>query len=208
MERDDGVKLRQNGKSDGEMEKEYRKEIIEWVEAISIALVVAFLIRAFVFQLILVEGPSMENTLAGHDRLIVYKLGYVFGKPKPGDIIVFQHVPGPIKLVPFLFETDYIKRVIAVAGQTVDIKDGKVYVDGKALKEPYTHDRTYASMGMEGGGMKFPVKIPQNKIFVLGDNRINSRDSRFSDVGFVDLKKVKGKAVFRVWPLNRIGRVY
>lgn len=185
-------------------EKLSMREAFEWLEVLIISLVLAILIKAFVFQFIVVDGPSMENTLTTGDRVLVNRIGYYLSGVKQGDIVVFQHKSGPIKLLPFLFETDYIKRVIAVEGQTVNIRDGKVYVDEIALDEPYIHDQTLIQ-GMNS--MNFPVEVPKGTVFVLGDNRTNSRDSRHREVGFIQLNKVKGKAVVRVWPMNKAGRL-
>lgn len=182
----------------------YFREAFEWLEVLIISLALAILIKTFVFQFIVVEGPSMENTLKTGDRLFVNRIGYYFSGPKRGDIVVFQHRPGPMKFFPILFEEDFIKRVIAVEGETVNIRDGKVYVDNVIIDEPYVHDPTLIQ-GMNS--MNFPVTVPKSTLFVLGDNRVNSKDSRYRDVGFVELKKMKGKATFRVWPLNRMGVV-
>lgn len=171
-----------------------KKEILEWVQAIVIALVIALVIRTFVFSLIRVDGHSMVPTLQHNDRLIVTKLMY---KPQQGDIIILRP--------PMHKNTPFVKRIIALPGQTVDIdfKKHKVLVDGVELKEPYINEPT-----VQRGDVKFPVVVPENTVFVLGDNRNNSRDSRYSDVGMVPYKSIIGKAVFRIWPLNNFGSIY
>ncbi|WHH59427.1 signal peptidase I [Petroclostridium sp. X23] len=173
---------------------DYKKEIREWVQAIVIALVIALVIRTFVFSLIRVDGQSMVPTLNHNDRLIVVKLMY---KPKQGDVIILTP--------PMHKDTPYVKRVIALPGQTVDIdfENHVVKVDGKPLSEPYINEPI-----AQRGDVKFPQTVPEDTVFVLGDNRNNSRDSRYSDVGMVPFKAVMGKASLRIWPLNRFGSIY
>lgn len=172
----------------------WKKELIEWAEAIIIAVVLALIIRTFVFNIVMVDGDSMLPTLNDRDRLIVWKLGYT---PKQGDIIIFR--PEAHK------NTPYVKRVIAVPGQTVEIdfSKGIVKVDGEVLEEDYIYQRT-----KNPGNIDFPITVEPNTVFVLGDNRNNSRDSRFKDVGLVSYDSIMGKAVCRIWPFNRFGSIY
>ena len=185
-------------------------ELAQWIQAILIAAVIALLIRGFIFEPVEVIGESMENALHTHQKVILYKLGYYFYSPQRGDIIVLQIQEGWLSFIPFAYkipfikkiypfpeEIDYIKRVIAVPGDTIDIKDGYVYVNGEKLEEPYVKGRTFARNG------SYPVTVPPDKVFVLGDNRENSSDSR--NIGFIDQKRIKGKAVFRFWPFSEIG---
>jgi signal peptidase I len=169
--------------------KGLKKEIMEWVFSIAIAVIIALVIRQFIFTVVRVEGSSMLPTLTDNDRLIVWRLGY---KPEANDIIVLHqedHLP-------------YIKRVIATEGQTVDINFNthKVYVDGKLLDEPFIYQPTSQS-----GDVQFPVTVDEDCVFVLGDNRNNSRDSRFSDVGMVSRDDIIGKAVLRFFPFSEFG---
>lgn len=161
----------------------------EWLETVIIALVVALLIRAFVVQVYLVEGESMEPTLHTSERLLVNKFVYRFRSPAPGEIVVLQDPGQPRR--------ELIKRVVAVAGETVEVKKGVVYINGKALQEPYkntTHTQ-YADVP--------PVTVLPGNIFVMGDNRGRSLDSRM--IGPIPLSRVEGKAFFMFWPLNRLG---
>jgi signal peptidase I len=189
------------------------REIIQWIEAIIFAVVAALLIRAFVFEPVYVDGPSMQKTMSTGDRLIVYKLGYYFSHPKKGDIVVLKVKDGTFNFMPFLKnipfikkaipnmnEIDYIKRVTAVPGDIVNIKNGIFYINDKKLYEPYATGSTNTYSG------DFPIEIPEGKYFVLGDNRENSRDSRH--IGLIDIKNIKGKAVFRIWPFKKIGVLY
>lgn len=158
------------------------KEAKEWTRSIVLAIVIAIFIRLFLFEVFLVEGSSMYPTLQNHERLIVNKATYFFKEPEKGDIIVFSFSP----------QRDFIKRVIAVQGDTVEISDNQVFVNGVPLDEPYLKDYYMMNFG--------PVEIPGGHIFVLGDNRGNSMDSRDPAVGYVSREKVKGKAVVVFWP--------
>jgi len=188
------------------------KELLQWIQAIALAVIIALLIRGFLFEPVYVDGESMENTLISGQRLLVYKLGYYFNEPKNGDIIVLRYQEGPgqdsvllekfpflKKIIPDFQEIDFVKRVIGVPGDTVDIKDGFVYVNGVKLVEPYAKGTTYTQH------VEFPITIPENKVLVLGDNRLNSRDSRH--IGLIDYDQIKGKAVLRIWPLKDIGLI-
>ena len=168
------------------------RELLEWLESITFAGVIAFFLFTFVVRLVTVEGHSMQPTLEEHDRLVIQTINY---EPELGDIVV-------IKLPD---ERPLIKRVIAMEGQTIDIdfEHGIVYRDGEELEEPYIMEPTYRSKDVE-----FPVTVPEGCIFVMGDNRNHSSDSRESAVGMVPRERVIGKAVFRFMPLETIGGLY
>jgi len=155
----------------------------------------------------------MQNTLFEGHMLIMDKLSYQFSQPKRGDIVVFvknEDTKGFVnrykvfwKDVQLRFQKDYrtnrlIKRVIAVAGETIDIRDGQVYVNGQLLDEPYVKGYT------PGMSMEYPLEVPQGYIFVMGDNRENSLDSR--SFGPISLNSVEGKAIFRIYPFTKIGK--
>lgn len=147
-----------------------KKEIMEWIVAIVIAFVVAFIIRTFFFNFVAVSGGSMDDTLHNGQRLVVSRFNYT---PKQGDIIVFTPDMHP--------DTPYIKRVIATEGQTVDIDSrGIVYVDGKVLDEDYIKNTTTLN-----GDVQFPITVPEDCVFVMGDNRQGSHDGRSLDVSSV-----------------------
>ena len=161
------------------------REVKDWVISILIALALAFFIRQFIVELYVVEGPSMRPTLASGERLIVNKFIYSFRSPARGEILVFRYPRDTSK--------DFIKRVIAVPGDTIRIADSKVFVNNILLKENYILEPTKGS---------YPeVTVPAGRYYVLGDNRGNSEDSRFQDVGMVPLKLIKGKGVAVFWPL-------
>ncbi len=190
---------------EGEKKRE-RSELLQWIEAIALALVIAWLLRSFVFERAIVEGHSMEDTLNDREHLIVYKLGYFFNEPRRGDIVVIEMRRGAFntRYLPFFNpgKLDYIKRIVGLPGEEVDIRDGYVYVNGLRLDEPYVkvEGATYE------GALNFPVRIPEGKYLVLGDNRENSSDSR--EFGLVDKESIRGKAVFRIFPANRMGLVH
>ena len=167
--------------------------IIGIILSIVIPLVVGILIKSFFFTFVKVEGPSMRPTLEDGDRLFIVRFGY---KPEPGDIIVFR--PDYNKSLP------YIKRVIAVGGQNVDIdfEKSEVYIDGVLLNEPYLLEPDFIQ-----GDVSFPVTVPNGHVFVMGDNRNNSEDSRRGRVGMVRNESIMGKAVSCWWPLSRKGTV-
>lgn len=168
-----------------------RQEIMEYVQALIIAVILAAFIITFVAQSFVVQGSSMEPTLHNGERLLVNKFIYRFRTPQRGEIIVFKYPYDPRR--------KFIKRVIGLPGDTVQIQGGKVILDGKPLVENYTLDLTYGAFG--------PQVVPEGTLFVLGDNRNNSEDSRYPDVGFVPFKNVVGMAFVRYWPPNRMSLV-
>ncbi len=168
------------------------KDIMELIKSIFIAIIAAVLIITFVFETVSVDGQSMSPTLSHRDRLIVEKVSYYFRKPKAKDIVVIKY--------PADTREKFIKRVVAVGGDRVKIEDNRLFINGIEQDEPYIKDKFI-------NGYYNEVTVPENTIFVLGDNRNNSKDSRFPDVGFVNLKLVVGKAALRIYPFNKIGRI-
>ncbi|MEI6286258.1 MAG: signal peptidase I [Bacillota bacterium] len=167
------------------------REAKDWAISIAIAIVLALIIRYFIVELYLVDGSSMKPTLLDGQRLVVNKFIYRwFKNPQHGDIVVFKY--------PSDQNRDFIKRVIAVQGETLEIIDGSVYVNGNQIQESYTLE----PMRVANNYPK--IDIPAGYMFVMGDNRNNSEDSRYSDVGLVSYDLIKGKAVLVFWPLNKI----
>ncbi len=179
------------------------KEIREWVVAIAIAVVMALLIRNFVFTLVKVQGSSMQPTLQENDRLYVNRFFY---SPNKGDVVIFKPASDP--------ERPYVKRVIATEGDTVfiDFETGDVYVNDELLNEPYISEKTsrtgaYIRELIASGNYSKdnPIVVEKGKIFVMGDNRNNSKDSR--EIGQIPESELIGGAVFRFWPLAKFGSV-
>ena len=143
-------------------------------------------IRTFIVELYVVDGPSMRPTLESEQRLVVNKFIYRFHPPEKGDVLVFQYPRDPSR--------DFIKRVIAVPGDTIEIREGRVLVNDQLLTEDYILEKTRS---------EYPKStVPEGRIFVMGDNRNNSEDSRFADVGFVPYDLIKGKAMLVFWPIS------
>lgn len=177
--------------------EELKREAKEWAGSIAVALILTLIIRTYVIQAFKIPSGSMRPTLLEGDKLFVNKYVYRFEKPKRGDIIVFKYPVDPKK--------DFIKRLAALEGETVEIRDGKVYVEGKVVEDPGTFGKFYYYNHDPYGGPNDKIKVPPDSFYVLGDNSANSTDSRFW--GFVPKKNVLGKAVFRWWPPKRIGLV-
>ncbi|MGI5896157.1 MAG: signal peptidase I [Oscillospiraceae bacterium] len=168
-----------------------KRDIWEWVESIAISVTTLIFIFVFVFRIVGVDGRSMDKTLADGDRLIITSMFYT---PAAGDIVVVNQ--------PNEFGKPLIKRIIALEGQTVDIdfETGVVTVDGQVLDEPYISTPTTVYEGVD-----FPVTVPEGTVFVMGDNRQSSTDSRSEMVGFIDTRYILGKAIFRIFPFNTFG---
>ncbi len=191
----------------------------EYIEAIVTALILALIIRAYIIQAFKIPSGSMIPTLLIGDHILVNKFIYgtkipltdkkilIWRSPEQGDIIVFKYPENPKK--------DFIKRVIATGGDVVEEKNKIVYVNGRALVEPFAHhfDRSVRPGGNDPRDNFGPVVVPKDKFFVMGDNRDQSYDSRYW--GFVDRKDIRGKALMIYWSwdpdnwlrFNRIGRL-
>ena len=178
----------QEGQDAASQKKEEGRDLYEWTQALVCSVLAVVLLFTFVVRLIGVDGHSMVPTLQDGDRLLVlnslWDSDYEYG-----DIVVLRKES--------FLEEPIVKRVIATEGQTVDIDfaSGSVYVDGELLEEDYINEPTYVDEGTQ-----FPLTVPEGSIFVMGDNRNHSSDSRSSDLGTVDTRYVIGKAVFLLFP--------
>ena len=168
------------------------RELLGMLVYVGIVLVITFLIITFVGQRTHVSGESMENTLDDGDQLIVDKLTYRFHDPERFDIIVF----------PFRYKdnTYYIKRIIGLPGETVQIVDGEIYINGELLEESYGRE-----VMQDAGLAAEPITLGDDEYFVLGDNRNYSSDSRDPSVALIHRKELIGRAWLRIWPLNSFG---
>ncbi|SFP95364.1 signal peptidase I [Salibacterium halotolerans] len=172
------------------------REVWDWIKTFAVVVIIVFIIRTFFFANYMVHGESMMPTIENGERLIINKIGYEFSKPDRFDLVVFHANE----------ESDYIKRVIGLPGDRIRYEDDTLYVNGEAVKEeylapyrseaergPFTSDFTLEEVtGRE--------TVPEGHIFVLGDNRRNSMDSR--RIGFVDMDEVVGEANLRYWPVD------
>ena len=205
------------------------KEVWEWFYTIFLALVIAMVIKMFIVDIVAVDGSSMFPTLVNGDRLFITKIGY---SPKQGDILIldsnyknrsefyenyetengvtlnnfkkffmYLSYSEPNPKDPKFKRKYYVKRVIGMPGDVIDIKDGKVYVNDEVLDEPYYEGITNKT----DPRAEFPFTVSEKCVFVLGDNRGGSKDSRSTELGEVPFGAVAGKAVVRLWPLSAIG---
>lgn len=171
-------------------------DLFYWLNALTTALVVLVLVFTFFGRLTRVDGHSMDNTLQHNQLLLVWSLGYT---PQQGDIVVVNKTT-----VQHLGGSAIVKRVIAVGGQTVDIDyaTSSVYVDGELLDEPYIKEPMFDRLGAQGSTH---IEVPEGSIFVMGDNRNGSDDSRDNLIGTIDEDYVLGKAVFSIFPFSKFG---
>ena len=182
------MKQQENRKETKEEQKIPGRDLYEWVQALVCSVLAVVVIFTFGVRLIGVDGHSMVPTLQHGERLLVLNSMF-YDDYQYGDIVILTKET--------FLSAPIVKRVIAVGGQTVDIdfESGSVYVDGKLLNEPYINELTFQEEGVE-----FPVVVPEGSIFVMGDNRNHSDDSRNSRLGTVDTRYVIGKAVFLAFP--------
>lgn len=176
--------------------------VVEWVVVIVGAVVVAMVIKTFLIQAFYIPSQSMESTLDVGDRVLVNKLSYRLHDVNRGDIVVFERPEAEstddIK--------DLIKRVIALPGERLVIRDDTIYIDGRRLEEPYLDPGTTTVNGPSSPWRctdEEPCVVPEGQVWVMGDNRPNSRDSRY--FGPIDEDDIVGRAFVRIWPLDRLG---
>ncbi len=185
-----------------------QREIWEWIKALLIAFVLVAVMRWLLFTPTIVSGPSMEPNFHDRQRLIVNKLIYHIREPRRGEVIVF-HAPE---------EKDYIKRVIALPGESVRVEGDEVYINGQLLNEPYIASAVEAAHAkgtlynsknfFETPNGVVDVVVPEGTVFVMGDNRSNSKDSRMDSVGFVPMDKIVGRSDLIFWPLKDLSIVH
>ena len=165
------------------------RAVLEIVQALGLAVIISVVLNVFVVQVTEVRQRSMEPTLLQSDRVLVSKVDYRFGGPQRGDIIVFN--PPIDSTIP------YVKRVIAVAGETVELRDGKVLVNSRVVDFP----EAVGASAPQAPRFVYPLKIPQGTVWTMGDNRVASSDSR--SFGPVPVENIIGKVTVRFWPIDR-----
>jgi signal peptidase I len=200
MDQEQTLDQREGQQPAGSESKSAKNEAWEWIKALLIAGVLVFVIRTFLFAPFIVDGPSMEPNFFTGERLIVNKLIYDIRGPKRGEVIVLHAPEGK----------DFIKRVIGLPGETVRVEGDQVFVNGKVIEEPWIQEAV--NEARKGGGTYnttgFPeTKVPDGSVFVLGDHRGVSKDSRYPDVGFIPFNKIVGRADVLFWPIKDIGIV-
>ncbi|MDD3815227.1 MAG: signal peptidase I [Desulfocapsaceae bacterium] len=183
--------------------KKNKSVVQEYVEAIVVAVLLALFVRTFIVQAFKIPSGSMLPTLQIGDHLLVSKFSYGVRLPVIGTSLISRQGPARGDVVVFRFprdrSLDYIKRVVAIGGDTIEVRDKQVFLNGKQVDNPHAHFTSRDIMSAAAGPRDNfgPVKVPDGKIFVMGDNRDNSYDSRFW--GFVDLRDVLGKALIIYW---------
>ena len=165
----------------------YGAYILNLIKIIFVAVIVAGIINVFCFQLVRIEQTSMHPTLEDNYTVFLFKSAYLFSQPKSGDIIIFQSQTNS--------QTNYVKRVIGLPGDTIEIADGKVYRNGVELIEPYIAEPTLGS---------YKITVPEGRYFVMGDNRNYSMDSRSSSIGCITKAQILGKVLFAVRPYHML----
>ncbi|MFC4556929.1 signal peptidase I [Virgibacillus kekensis] len=168
------------------MSKEKKKnEWVEWGKAILIAILLAFLLRSFVFATSVVDGESMVPTLEDGETVLFNKFMYLFDEPERGDIVIIER---PLK--------NYVKRIIALPGETVKVVNDTLYIDGKEYEQNFISENARSSTGIIG-----PIEVPKNQYFVMGDNRAISKDSR-NGLGMIRAENIVGEAEVVIFPFS------
>lgn len=167
------------------MSSTVKKEVISWIKTIILALILAGAVNSFLIVNAEVPTGSMENTIMAGDRILALRTSYWFEEPQAGDVAIFRYPDDPTG------KTLYVKRIIGAEGDTVEVKDGLVFVNGEVLQEEYLAEVPYGDFG--------PVIVPEESYFMMGDNRNHSLDSRFWDDPFVQEEEVLGKVVLRYY---------
>ncbi|MBP1968271.1 signal peptidase I [Virgibacillus natechei] len=170
-------------------ETKKKNEWLEWSKAIIIAILIAFILRTFIFATSIVEGGSMEPTLESGERVIVNKATYLLGEPERGDVVIIQT---PSK--------NYVKRVIGLPGETIEINGSTLLIDGELYEQTFLNEEN-----LRRSGNSNPIQIPDDRYYVMGDNRAISKDSR-NGLGFIDEDEIVGKSEFVFYPFDSWGR--
>lgn len=178
-------------------EKSITYEILTWIRDLGIIIIVVLFVTTFVGEKTRVKGDSMEPNIHDGDNLILNKVTYRFSEPERFDIVVFPYEKDP--------SLNYIKRIIGLPGEEVNLRDGKIFINGELLEENYGMEeiRIYGNQGFPDA----TLIVPEDEYFVMGDNRNDSSDSRYKDVGTISKEEFLGKTWIRIWPLTDFGVV-
>jgi len=179
------------GTGSGPKKRSKTSSWVEWFVVIVVAVSAALLVRQFVLQQFAVSGSSMYSTLHDGDRVLVNKLSYRLHDPRRGDVVV-------LKTMESVGERDLIKRVVALPGETIEYRSCVLYIDGRVLTEPYLDDSIVTAQNC--GGDQAPLTVPEDSVFVLGDNRGGSKDSRDGQLGPISYDDIIGRAFVVIWP--------
>ncbi|MVP01053.1 signal peptidase I [Paenibacillus lutrae] len=177
-----------------------KNEVWEWTRAILIAVICVVVVRWFLFAPFIINGDSMEPNFSEDEKLIVNKVLYNFAEPKRGEVIIFHANE----------REDYIKRIVALPGEKVKVEGDQVYINGEPLDEPYLKEAvaSAAASGKTYNNLNYPEQtVPEGTVFVLGDNRPGSKDSRSSSIGFIRNDTIIGRADLAFWPLGKFGLI-
>ena len=183
-----------------EKQRSQMRAVWEWVFVVVVAIGAAMLIRMFLFQQYYIDGPSMQTTLMPEDRVLVNKMSYKLHDIHRGDVIVFDRVTNEVQ------HDDLIKRVLGLPGETLEIRSCVVYINGVQVEEPYLNleqtSQIEPSARCGSHTDMAPVVVPDEQVFVMGDNRVQSLDSRDRNLGPIDTDKVRGRAFVVIWPAS------
>ena len=171
--------------------KDSMREIKSWILSLFAAVAIALCIRFFVFEFVRVDGPSMEPTLYTDEYVFMEKVTYWFRKPQRGDIVICSFPNS---------SESYVKRVIGIPGDVIEVKNGVLYINGSAN---YDYD-FWNKTPIEKPPVPNPITVPENCVFVMGDHRNQSNDSRYPEIGPIPYDKILGKAEFVIWPFDKI----
>lgn len=171
------------------------RSLLSFIAMVLLVLVLSWLLREFIVQPYEIPSGSMEETIMIGDKLFSERITYYFNEIEPGDIVTFEDIEIPGRIL--------IKRCVAVGGQTIDFIDGQVYIDGVAINEPYTQGKRTDPFDQMLVELEYPYTIPEGSIWAMGDNRTNSKDSRY--FGPVEIERITGKAWLTYWPFDHFG---
>lgn len=175
------------------MKKEGKRYILEWAIDIAVASIIVYIITTFVLQNMYVVGSSMNPTLNNGQAVLVNKFTYLMKEPSRYDIVAFKHINMMGE------EINFVKRIIGIPGDKIDIIDDVIYINDEILGEPVSEYNKQDTI--KTGSMSYPIIVPKDAYFVLGDNKTNSVDSRYQEVGMIPKKELIGKIFVRIWPL-------